>query len=106
MAFDEGLAARIQDALPRGAWSEKRMFGGIAWFDRGNLAIGVLGDDVIARLGPAAEQALAGGALPFAPTGRPMAGWCRLPAEMVADDDQLRDWVAKAQAFTVTLPAK
>jgi TfoX/Sxy family transcriptional regulator of competence genes len=50
MAYDEGLATRIQELLPHG--QEKKMFGGWGLMHRGNLVVGVIGDDMIARVGP------------------------------------------------------
>jgi len=50
MAFDEGLAQRIREALAaeRGV-SEKRMFGGIAFLLNGNMAVGVVKDGLMVR---------------------------------------------------------
>ena len=44
MAFDEGLAQRVREL--RGARvSEKKMFGGLCFLDRGNMAFGIVRDD-------------------------------------------------------------
>ena len=61
MAYDEGLADRVRDALaPRDGVSEREMFGGIAFMLAGNMALGIPGDDLMVRLDPAdAERALA-----------------------------------------------
>jgi hypothetical protein len=60
MAFDEGLAQRLSEStgeLP--VLVEKRVFGGLAFLHRGNMLVGVIGDDLIARVGPdATESAL------------------------------------------------
>jgi len=61
MSLDEKLANRIRDALaPREAVTERRMFGGIAFMVGGNMAVGVIGEDLMVRLDPAdAQRALA-----------------------------------------------
>lgn len=106
MAFDEGLAERIRELLPNA--TEKRMFGGVAWMERGNLVVGVLGDDMIARVGPAATAAALreDGARPFDFTGRPMNGWVVVAQEALAEDADLAAWVERCRGFTRTLPAK
>lgn len=82
MAYDEGLAHRIRECLSelRGdgtALTEKRMFGGLSFLLRGNMTVGVVGDELIARVGQeTAEGALARPeARPMDFTGRPMRGW-------------------------------
>ena len=58
MAFDEGLAQRVRELIMDVAeFSEKKMFGGICFMVDGNMACGVIGYDVIVRVGP---QVLAG----------------------------------------------
>ena len=39
-------------------------------------------------------------------TGKPMKNWVAVEPEGVEDDDQLRDWLRRAEAFVGTLPAK
>ena len=106
MAFDEVLADRLRDLLPHAV--EKRMFGGVAFMERGNLVVGVLGEDVIARIGPdAAPSALAeDGVRVFDITGRPMKGWVVVGPDGMTDDDDLEKWVARCRAFVGDLPAK
>jgi hypothetical protein len=72
MAYDEGLATRIRDAIGgRPGLAEKRMFGGLAFLVHGNMACGVRGDDLIVRVAAdTAEAALAEpGIRPFDLTG-------------------------------------
>ena len=104
MAFDEVLADRVREVcgLP-----EKRMFGGIAFLLDGHLAVGVVGDDLIVRVGPDDHAALVTepGARPFDATGRPMTGWLFVAGE-VLDDDVLETWVRRGVAFAASLPPK
>jgi TfoX/Sxy family transcriptional regulator of competence genes len=49
MAFSEALADRVRDALSgREGVSERKMFGGIAFMLKGNMAVGVAGEEAIA----------------------------------------------------------
>src|SRR5215207_2092156 len=109
MAFDESLTARIRDALARRRnVEEKKMFGCICFFINGNALVGVWKDRLIARLGPdEGEAALREPHVrAFDITRRPMKNWVAVEPEGVEDDDQLRDWIRRAEAFVGTLPAK
>jgi TfoX/Sxy family transcriptional regulator of competence genes len=109
MAYDEGLAERIRERL--GAEpdvTEKRMFGGLAFLHRGNMAVGVSGDDLMVRVGPdATDTALSRpGTRVFDMTGRPMRGWILVAGSALAEDDVLGDWVDEGHAFAASLPPK
>ncbi|WP_432193998.1 TfoX/Sxy family protein [Streptomyces sp. bgisy027] len=109
MGYDEGLAERIRERLGQDAeMSEKRMFGGLAFFHRGNMAVGVTGDDLMVRVGPdATDAALARpGARIFDMTGRPMRGWVVVDGTAVAEDAALAAWVDEGRAFAAGLPPK
>ena len=109
MAYSEALAARIRSALETHAGlSERRMFGGIAFMMRGNMCCGVVGDDLMLRVGPERfDEALArSGARPMGFTGRPMKPMVYVEARAVATDAKLRDWVEVAVGFVRSLPAK
>jgi hypothetical protein len=109
MAYDEALAARVRAALgERGDLVEKRMFGGVGYLVRGNMACGVHGDRVIVRVGPEAyEAALADPhTRPFDLTGRPMTGWVTVGPEGYAIDTALAEWILRGVSFALTLPAK
>lgn len=106
MVYDEGLAERIRDVLPK--LREKRMFGGVSWMERGNLVVGVWKDDLIARVPPAetAQALKEPGVKPFDVTGKPMMGWLLIDPEAIAEDPELRQWVERSRNFVRTLPAK
>ena len=61
MAYDEGLAQRVRDALDdQRGMTEKKMFGGVGFMLHGNMAVGVINEDLIVRVGPHDyEEALA-----------------------------------------------
>ncbi|MCI3275177.1 TfoX/Sxy family protein [Streptomyces cylindrosporus] len=109
MAYDEGLAERIRQRLGADPdVAEKRMFGGIAFLLRGNMAVGVTGDDLMVRVGPdATDAALARpGARLFDMTGRPMKGWVVVAGSAVTEDEPLGEWIEEGYAFASGLPAK
>ena len=108
MAFDEGLAERVRDRLAEvPGVSDKRMFGGIAFLTDGNMTVGVTGDDLLVRVGPAATDAALArpGARLFDMTGRPMRGWVVVDGAEL-DDDALVEWIELARSFVATLPPK
>jgi hypothetical protein len=109
MAYDEALATRIREAIgDRSGVAEQRMFGGLAFLVRGNMACGVRGEDLIVRLAADAAESVQGepGVRPFDLTGRPMKGWLLVGAEGHAEDDDLVRWVDRGVAYAASLPPK
>jgi TfoX/Sxy family transcriptional regulator of competence genes len=109
MAYDEALADRIRELLSaRAEVSERKMFGGIAFMVAGNMACGVLGEDLIVRLGEdEAEKALGeDGVRPFDFTGRPMKTTVYVSPERTSDGAGLAEWVEAGADFAASLPAK
>ncbi len=109
MAYDEGLAQRIRELLEeRDDVREKKMFGGLAFLLSGNMCCGVVGDELMVRVGPDAyPRALE---RPHARemdfTGRPMRGMVYVGVGGVAEDADLRGWVESGTAFASSLPPK
>ncbi len=102
MAYDERLAIRIRAAL--GDLTdvvEKKMFGGIAFMVSGSMAVGIVGEDLMARVGDERyEQALSRPhARPMNFTGRPMKGFVFVGAKGIATTALLRKWITEAVAF-------
>jgi len=110
MAYDEHLADRVGDVLlARPGVAEREMFGGVAWMVGGNMACGVMGDDLVVRLAPdEVEKAIEEeGAAPFGREGiKPMKGFVVVDAESVAGDVGLAGWVDRGMAWAASLPAK
>ena len=109
MAYDEGLARRVSDALAGvDGVVERKMFGGLAFMVKGNMAAGILGDRLMVRVGADAyEEALREphcGTMDF--TGRPMRGFVVVEAEGVASEAGLEEWVGRGVGFALTLPPK
>ncbi len=107
MSFDEGLAERMADCLPKHA-TQKKMFGGICYLDRGNMACGIVEDKLMLRLSKelVAEYRQEPYTADMDFTGRPMPSMMYVEAEGIADDSELREWVERAFAFTAGLPSK
>lgn len=109
MAYDEALADRVRDTLgARADVSERNMFGGVAFMVGGNMAVGVIGEDLMVRLDPAdAEKALAEPHVrPMDFTGKPMKGMVYVdPAGTKADED-LGAWVEAGADFAASLRPK
>ena len=78
MAYDERLADRVRELVGgREGFSERKMFGGIAFMLNGNMCCGVWRNDLILRIGPGARAEYVGhpDVKEFDITGRPMKGW-------------------------------
>jgi len=109
MAYDEGLAQRIRDELDDlPAASEKKMFGGMCFLLNGNMCCGVVGEELMVRVGPEAYDDSLG--QPHARemdfTGKAMRGMVYVSEDGVEDDDDLRAWLGRGRAFAGSLPAK
>lgn len=109
MAYDERLAERIRSILSgRGAITEKRMFGGIAFLCAGRMLAGVLGTSLVARVGKSHydESLRRPHVRKMDFTGRPMQGYVYVDAEGIRTARQLRFWLDRCDAFVATLPEK
>lgn len=109
MAYDEGLAERLRELLrEQQGIGERKMFGGLAFMRNGNMLVGILGDTLMARVGP--ERYREALRMPHARemdfTGKPMTGYVFVTPEGFAEDADLARWLALCIAFGDTLPAK
>ena len=109
MAYDEGAAQRLRAALgPLPGLAEKKMFGGISYLLRGNLACGVIGEELIVRVGPAQHAAALAqpGARVFDFSGKPMAGWVTVAPTGYASEEDLARWAKLGVEYASSLPTK
>jgi TfoX/Sxy family transcriptional regulator of competence genes len=109
VAYDEQLAERVRDLISaHGRVEERKMFGGIAFMLDGHMAVGVLGEELIVRVGPEdASKALAEpGVREFDFTGRPAKGLVFVAAEATSSDEQLEQWVEAGAGYAASLPPK
>ena len=109
MPYDEGLAQRIREELEeRPDLREKKMFGGLAFLLGGNMCVGVVGDELMVRVGPDAyEKDLA---RPHARemdfTGRALRGMLYVGEQGIRSDRSLRAWIQRGVSFAGSLPPK
>jgi hypothetical protein len=109
VAYDEELADRVRALISlREDVTERKMFGGIAWMLAGNMACGVIGDEVIVRVAREDyEQALAEPHVrQFDFTGRPMRGFVCVTLEGTAAEEELAGWVDAGAGCAASLPSK
>ena len=109
MAYDEDLADRVRALFAgRNGVREQKMFGGLAFMLHGNMACGLLGNEIIVRVGKEnLDDALSQPhARPFDMTGRPMRSFIYVAAEGIATDDGLATWAGKGVAYAENLPPK
>jgi len=109
MAYDPRLADRLRTLLAhRRGVEEKAMFGGLAFLLDGKMFCGVLGDELLARVGPKAHEAAL--ARPHVRvmdfTGRPMRGYLFVGPGALAAEAALDGWVTQCAAHVATLPEK
>ena len=109
MAFDEGLAQRVREILAaQDDVVEKKMFGGLAFMVAGHMCCGVVGEDLMARVGPgqyaSALQHPCTREMDF--TGKPLKGFVYVGHEGIAADDELTSWVARCLQFVTSLPPR
>ena len=109
MPVDEGLAQRVRDfteAHP--SMSERKMFGGLCFMSSGHMCFGILGDEIMVRVGPDHyEEALR---LPSARemdfTGRSMRGMVYVASDGISEDGELEAWLRRGLAYAGSLPPK
>ena len=101
MPFDTGLSERVAatfDALGYPLVRQKNVFGGRGFMLGKSAAVIVWRDGLLVKTPPNEYDAALRepGVVPFAPGGdRPMTTWVVVPADAVADDPQLEEWVRR-----------
>lgn len=109
MAFDEGLAERIREALSDTInVEEKKMFGGLCFMVNNHMCCGIVKDELMLRVGKDNyEEALT---QPHARemdfTGKALKGMIYVGHEGLAEDEDLKAWLDRALAFVMGLPSK
>ena len=109
MAFDEGLAHRVRTLTQdESSMSERKMFGGLCFMVDGNMCFGVLGEEIMVRVGPDSYEASL--ALPHARemdfTGRSMRGMVYVDSDGVSEDEDLQAWLDRGLRCARSLPPK
>ena len=97
MAYDEFLAERIVKILydKRVDFEAKKMMGGLTYMVDGKMCIGIVKNNLMARIGPDTyEDALKlDGCNEMDFTGRPMKGWVFVEPIGVDMDEDLEYWI-------------
>ena len=109
MAYSESVADRVRRAITTSeGLSERKMFGGLCLMFNGNMFAGVIGDELMLRVGTDRfEELLAQpGARPMDFTGRPMKGYLFVAPIGFASDEDLSRWIAVAHDFVDSLLPK
>jgi TfoX/Sxy family transcriptional regulator of competence genes len=110
VAYDEELADRLRELLAGERFTEKKMFGGLAFLIGGNMSVAASGQGgLLVRVDPAENDALLGepGAAPMEMGGRgAMKGWLRVSPDVLDDDETLGAWVSRGVTYARSLPAK
>lgn len=110
VAYDEDLANRVREALSDADVDpvEREMFGGLAFMVDGHMTVGIIGDELMVRVGRDAHH----GALAEPHTremdftGRPMTGMVYVTPEGLGDDEDLAAWIQRALEHTRSLPPR
>jgi TfoX/Sxy family transcriptional regulator of competence genes len=110
MAYDEDLADRIRQLIGSDPeLTEKKMFGGLAFLIRGNMAIAASSEGgAMVRVDPAQSHSL------LATTNatlvnmrcRDMPGWLHISSDDLRADDQLAPWLETGTGYARSLPPK
>ena len=108
MAYSEDLAERSRRLLALLTdFDERHMFGGLAFMVNTHMACGIVGNDLMVRVGKKQHDAAIGrGAKEMDFTGRPMRGMVMVPGDQLDDDTTLESWVTEAVEFAHSEPPK
>jgi len=107
MGYSEILVQKVRKVLGHSdGLTEKQMFGGLAFMLNGNMACGVVGEELMVRVGPENyDDALSERyTRPMDYTGRPLKGMVYVEEDAIALD--LDGWVSKGVEFAGSLPPK
>jgi TfoX/Sxy family transcriptional regulator of competence genes len=102
MAYDERLADRIREILvDQPVIEEKQMMGGLAFMVNNKMCVGVIKDDMMARIDPDIfEEAIEKhGCRPMDFTHKPMKGWVFISPEGIDKVKDLEYWIGLALDF-------
>jgi len=110
MAYDQELAGRIRQLIGSDPEvTEKKMFGGLAFLVRGNMAIAASSEGgAMVRVDPEQSDALVATskATLVHMRGRDMPGWLRISSGDLHSDEQLAPWVEIGTGSARSLPPK
>ncbi|MFT5132136.1 MAG: hypothetical protein ACI9SC_000600 [Gammaproteobacteria bacterium] len=107
MAYDEGLAQRLREQFQeRVDVEEKKMFAGVCFMVSNHMCCGIVGETLMARVGPANYEECPGhqhaSEMDF--TGKTMKGMVYVSPEGFEDDSELAHWINLRCSFVLSLP--
>ena len=87
---------------------KKKMFGGVCYLLKGNMAFGIYKDSLIVRMDKdQGEQSLRDrNVKPFDITGRPMSGWVMVQEAGWKSAAGLAKWLEVGKRYSLSLPEK
>ena len=108
MAYSNALVERLLEFFPAHNHPAKRMFGGVVFFARGHMLVGVFSRGLMVRVSVAdgAAYLQSGVAQPLARDPKRMQGFIIIDEVHIDRDEDLELWIARAHAFNATLDAK
>jgi len=107
--YSEKLADRTRAALVASRdLEERKMFGGLAFMVNGHMCCGIVGEDLMVRVGPDLYQSSL--AQPHTRemdfSGKLLRGMIHVGSAGLATEHELGQWVQRSLAYVSTLPAK
>ena len=97
MAYNEELAKRVRGLISgqKVAVEEKKMMGGLTFMVNGKMCVGILKDDLMARIDPSEYETALGkkGCREMNFTGRPMKGFVFVGPKGTNSDEELAYWI-------------
>jgi TfoX/Sxy family transcriptional regulator of competence genes len=109
LAYSEEVAQRVRSILDEvPGLVEKKMFGGVSYIVNGNMACGVIGEQLIVRMSQDeyTDALTHPHAHVFDMTGRAMKGWVSIDSAGIEKENELRAWVERGLHFAQGLPSK
>ena len=108
MAYDEYLANRVRELLSvKRNVEEKNMMGGLTFMVNNKMCVGILGDDLMARINPKVYDAALKktGCREMNFTGRPMKGYVFVDTDGTKTKKDLEYWVNLALEYNKKVKA-
>ena len=101
MTYDEKLAGRVREMLSGKKVEEKKMMGGLTFMVNGKMCVGILKDDLMARINPEVyETALKKtGCREMNFTGKPIKGFVFINPKGTEKKQDLKYWINLALDF-------
>jgi len=109
MAYDEGLAQRLEEYFQdRDNVQSKKMFGGLCFMMSEHMCCGIVGDTLMARVGPKNYESCLkkSHAREMDFTGKALKGMVYVSSEGISEDSALYEWVKLCEDFVMSLPPK